>query len=645
LTPAFLREILTGRPYRDALTFGRIFIRNAKFVDPVDLSNATLDRNIRLDDCTFASDVDLEFVSATSPISLNDAFVGGRLMLHDFHGTSLFLMGVTTAADVDAHDMNLSGNFRASFPPHPSYVPRLLLDRARVTGYLRVDGALSELHTENAHFTNLLLENLTLAAGAYLEDMTVSESMRVERSKFTKPDIADSGSNVDPSDKCYGAARSIDADNASLGSLLLAGDRLQGISLNRSTIGGHLVVHDSRIGFACMRDLLVNGVFEMVALNGADEIYLNGSTIERNVYVTNGAFAKLDFDDDRIGGSLVFSDIRGRGELSARDADIGGGLTIRGTAGPASLGRIFLNGITVADAVVLQKVDLDEVVAANARLHSTVTLDELHTTNDLEMNSAAIDGDLRLSDVAARAVDLGDARVARTLYLQRRHDEVIGDLSLRDTNVQTVEDRVDCNELGLAKACPNPWPAKMELEGFHFEQLGSSRARDDNLADLASREPQWWVNWLGAQRAYSPEPYDTLASVMRAAGNDDTATQIAWTRKDQDRRHSEPPKSLLMLLWDAVVGYGYNLWFALGWAIFFLAFGAFLLWKTGEGARHDPPLGITYSFDMLVPLIFLEKKHEDVQLGGPVRYYFYFHKIVGYVLATFLVAGLSVLAK
>ncbi|PTN10965.1 hypothetical protein C8R11_11523 [Nitrosomonas aestuarii] len=49
-----------------------------------------------------------------------------------------------------------------------------------------------------------------------------------------------------------------------------------------------------------------------------------------------------------------------------------------------------------------------------------------------------------------------------------------------------------------------------------------------------------------------------------------------------------------------------------------------------------------YSFDMLLPLVTLDKHHEEVTHKiDIVRYYFYFHKIMGYILAMIIAAGLS----
>ena len=52
-----------------------------------------------------------------------------------------------------------------------------------------------------------------------------------------------------------------------------------------------------------------------------------------------------------------------------------------------------------------------------------------------------------------------------------------------------------------------------------------------------------------------------------------------------------------------------------------------------------------YSLDQLLPIINLSKHHDDIRLGLGARYYFYFHMITGYVLASFLIAGLAGLTK
>ena len=57
------------------------------------------------------------------------------------------------------------------------------------------------------------------------------------------------------------------------------------------------------------------------------------------------------------------------------------------------------------------------------------------------------------------------------------------------------------------------------------------------------------------------------------------------------------------------------------------------------------PYGLVYSFDLLLPLIKLREQHYKIELAGWARYYFYLHKLMGYILASFLIASLSGLTK
>jgi hypothetical protein len=73
--------------------------------------------------------------------------------------------------------------------------------------------------------------------------------------------------------------------------------------------------------------------------------------------------------------------------------------------------------------------------------------------------------------------------------------------------------------------------------------------------------------------------------------------------------------------------------------------GALVLRVSGEGPRNAMPIGLSYSFDMLLPIVRLRDQHYAIDLKGWARYYYYGHKLMGWVLASFLVAGLSGLTK
>jgi len=76
-------------------------------------------------------------------------------------------------------------------------------------------------------------------------------------------------------------------------------------------------------------------------------------------------------------------------------------------------------------------------------------------------------------------------------------------------------------------------------------------------------------------------------------------------------------------------------------ALGFLLLGWAVLYATGQRTKHGTTLGLAYSFDMLLPLVQLDKKHDDVDLDPWPQRYFYLHKIVGVILTSFIVAGIS----
>ena len=100
---------------------------------------------------------------------------------------------------------------------------------------------------------------------------------------------------------------------------------------------------------------------------------------------------------------------------------------------------------------------------------------------------------------------------------------------------------------------------------------------------------------------------------------------------------------LTALKW--VIGYGYYPQRSIYWAIGLVIMGAIVLRVSGEGPRNGMPFGLAYSFDTLLPIIKLRDRHYQIDLKTWARYYFYGHKIMGFVLASFLIAGLSGLTK
>jgi hypothetical protein len=147
------------------------------------------------------------------------------------------------------------------------------------------------------------------------------------------------------------------------------------------------------------------------------------------------------------------------------------------------------------------------------------------------------------------------------------------------------------------------------------------------------------------QKPYSPEPYQQLAAVLRNQGYLGIADEILYAGKKRETEAAASWRWIELTTSRAFIGYGYYLFRSLYWALAFVALGTTLLWLSHEGwrisRRYNFFYGAIYSFDLLLPIIKLREAHYDIDLHGWIRYYFYLHKIMGYVLAGFLAAGLT----
>jgi hypothetical protein len=248
---------------------------------------------------------------------------------------------------------------------------------------------------------------------------------------------------------------------------------------------------------------------------------------------------------------------------------------------------------------------------------------------------------------------------------------------------------------------PEVWPNRVELEGFTYAQLGGFRSNssltipaDPCMAALADRTAQvkapaastvkpgpmhgicgWlrqltgkdsasdnggrrasaienrdaceFVDWLGKQGAYSPQPYAQLAGVLQRSGQPEKARWVLFEGKYRERSEASWLRWLGLSIEMLLTGFGLYPWIAGGWAILLIAAGTVLL-------RHDscPHLEhftlsdrIIYSIDMLLPVIELKKGNYEFDLYSWPKYYFYIHKVMGYVLVGFIIASIGGVAS
>ncbi|MGW2232844.1 oxidoreductase [Streptomyces sp. NPDC001759] len=334
-------------------------------------------------------------------------------------------------------------------------------------------------------------------------------------------------------------------------------------------------------------------------------------------------------DGMTVGQDLQAELLEAEGELSLRSAKVGVSLSLRGARLSNPYGRHALNApqLTVGRTLYLTPAGVGASTPSGATPARGTRIQRFECRGGVRLD------DGRFGD----AVDLERARFAFT------DDQ---ELSLR--RVQTPElrflgERPQRGKVALSgarvvnlvdRASAWPGPGNLHMGGFQYE----------NLVPLGPFPLTERLDWVAAATAeYNPEPYERLAAVLRAGGEDEDAREVLLA-KQRRRRESLP---LAAKLWgyaqDWTVAYGYRpgraaVWMAVLWAAGSLAFAHASHPPLQPGAAHPPWNPALFALDLLLPVIDLGQVGVW-QLSGGWQWLAAVMVLLGWVLATTVAAG------
>ena len=435
------------------------------------------------------------------------------------------------------------------------------------------------------------------------------------------------------------------------------------VALSGVHVGGQLALIGSKItgtltmhGLQVEKDLLMNNGAEFgnnVDLTGAQvsgQLRVEGSTvtgtvdmeearIDRTLFADNAKFGRLDLIGAHVGGELRLvgskvAMLRMQGVQVSGDLLMGYG---------SDLGDVDLSGGRVGGQLSLSGSKVQSTIEmGDVQVGSTVYLGHgAEFDGPINFYFAKVGENVELADGSFhKGVNITGTQIGGELRLGSSHHNPARwspnvTLVLRDVSASSIQD------------LSNSWPDKLDLNGFTYRSLGGLFASEKD--PMIDRPAGWFQAWLRKQQPYTPAPYEQLATVLRDEGKPEVADDILYSAKQIERAQSTGMRHVELTADKWFIGYGYHKFWSVYWAFGFLLAGTALLWLSGEGRRlsrhYNLLYGIFYSFDLLLPIIRLREKHYKVDLRGWVRYYFYVHRTMGYVLASFLIAGISGLTK
>ncbi|EHR63889.1 translocation/assembly module TamB domain-containing protein [Saccharomonospora cyanea] len=396
----------------------------------------------------------------------------------------------------------------------------------------------------------------------------------------------------------------------------------------------------------------INGDLEGSKMRTEGQFRLADVTVRGNVFVRDGRLSHPSRDvfsarRSRVSGNLMLSACTMKGTIRLQGMTVGGSIDLQNTTvtepeqDESAQWAVDLRSVQVARSVLMHS-------RADGSFESEggVTLDGAVIKRKLCIAGAVLTAGknglaFEAGDTIAEEFELTPAEVPE------------GRVSLRGAQCGTLHDN---EQLWYATG-------GVELEDFRYEALDSPiPLKDDQQIELR-------LKWLRhAMRGYRPGPYDQLATMLRACGNEEHADTVLM-RKQQYRYESLATGygwffGAGVRLWSWLqrwmVGYGYRPVRALAWLLALLVLGS--LWfglgsddcavdadrfvVIGErcavnvddtGLEWNPVL---YTVDLLVPIADFGNKGRW-HMAGADKWVSTGFIAMGWVLVTTVAAGVT----
>jgi hypothetical protein len=547
--------------------------------------------------------------------------------------------------------------YRSALPRHGIEIIGAWFDEAvdfrdsRVQGVLWLERCRFE---ERIGFNGLRSEGVIYLSGSVFEQDVDMRALEVEGGLYLRSGAKFKSLNL------YGSriGRNVDVSRASYAGRLI---------LNAVKIGGNLIGKESCFdgdvglkgatveGMLDLRRSRFKGRLDMWWLKTGQDLLLGGMDgAERSD--RRGSYFLLDCRNARIGGQLNLNNVDISGDLNLSSICI----TNEALLGHGSrFANVNLRLAKVGQHLTLATAKIDgRVNLTAAEVGQDVFFREAKLADRLDLVFAKLEGNLDLCGGSFGKIDLTGTAIAGELRLKNDPAAIEwqeeAKLILRNARADALHDT------------PNAWPADLELDGFVYHRFGGLDAEADD--SLGNRRSPWFVDWLRKDEPHTPQPYRQCARVMDEMGHPEIADDVLYAGRERDRVELLKNKDYLpaLGLWflKATIGYGHGAaryFRALFWVFGLTLAGVLMLMCTGDYtllngdvAWSGATLGQqmltlvkagSYSLDKLLPVMDLPAHHINIMLGDASRLYFQLHKLMGYILALFLLAGITGLTK
>ncbi|MEL7468506.1 MAG: hypothetical protein AAFN27_08625 [Pseudomonadota bacterium] len=481
-----------------------------------------------------------------------------------------------------------------------------------------------------------------------LENARVDPAAHIARSRFGK------GINLD------GAifARSLSLFGSTVHHFISANDlRLNGnFVLNSLIVIGNVDLVNAKIGgFMSLSSPIIMGSID------ADLV-----SIGSGFFVRDGAHVRnLDLLGARIVGDLVVQSSTIVGSFDASDVTIGGNLVLNQEG---SFQNVDLRNANIGSQIIATDSRFTgKFHAPNIVVEGNIFFRGGASFSDVDLSSAIVKGTVQLAGSEfAGTFDLSGGEIGELILFRpgtidedhANSDDPIwlagGQLVLRNLQAHALQAR----STSWRRARESEW-IEADLSGLQYERLGGYRAdQAPTLIDEGAEELVGWLEGVRPERMvnrYTPGPYEHLVELLRQEGLGAKADAVEYAKFEH--RSATPPGGTpwwdRLFFWPLskyLVGYGvYPFWLllyvagliGLGWLVALFSYDNRLSAWTFRSAFDR----LWYSVENALPLIELSERHKQINhCSAWVESFYHIQKLLGFVLATYLVGALTILA-
>jgi hypothetical protein len=436
-----------------------------------------------------------------------------------------------------------------------------------------------------------------------------------------------------------------------LGKVSLRGAEIGNIvSMEKAIFGKELYLERARIKGSLIME---GGIFH-------NKVVMTGTEVEGDIFMSGEEKKdkKSTFKGDvelyriRVRDMLVIKDAIFYGKLSMQAAIVGSNLDFRNSHFDD---KVKLNTAKLERNFYLANAKFKDELALIAITVSGTLSFEGTQFHDLQKSSP--DPDVRLNSAKIDTIEYKGIQNLNEVDLSGAHvDKLLISLPLEKNNQGEKKTINESNWLRFI-------PKHLKVFGFTYNQV---------VVEQGPTDSDWYFDLQAKITDYSPQPYEQAAKVLVESGRPDLANKMLRLRMDKEKQ--EAKKNDNYLRYSALLIFGWTIGYGIGLGPFrpilvlsiFFIIGTFVCHSTrgfqemnkllvsksliddNPGSRDIPnkkKIGFAesaaYSADLMMPLINLWGKHDKIDMPGKRRYYFYFHKMLGWLMFTFIAAGVA----